>query len=193
MMSIFLLFLFSLQKNNFFIVFKRRSFPFCFQKEHFLFLWFLFLFCLQEEFVFFLLDFVIWFLLLLTLYFVTAFICFSFGYVYFTNKKVWCPFRKMGKLPFGEKRREAFFSVFNKISWRRQAFPSNEVFFQVERPSFSLEKEKKEKLSFFPKEECFFFSSQEARLKGKKAFAFSPKEWSFLFLFASRQAFFSWL
>ena len=101
--------------------------------------------------------------------------------------------QKMGKLPFGEKRREAFFSVFNKISWRRQAFPSNEVFFQVERPSFSLEKEKKEKLSFFPKEECFFFSSQEARLKGKKAFAFSPKEWSFLFLFASRQAFFSWL
>ena len=173
MMSIFLLFLFSLQKNNFFIVFKRRTFPFCFQKEHFLFLWFLFLFCLQEEFVFFLLDFVIWFLLLLTLYFVTAFICFSFGYVYFANKKVWCPFRKMGKLPFGEQRREAFFSVFNQISWRRQAFPSNEVFFQVERPSFSLEKEKKEKLSFFPsKRRMFFLLFTRSRIERKKSFRF---------------------
>jgi len=101
--------------------------------------------------------------------------------VHFAKWESFLLVKKEGKLSFLSSTKfleEDKLSLQTKFSFKLKGLPS-------------LLKKRKKKSFLFPREECFFFSSQEAGLKGKKAFAFSPKEWSFLFLFASRQAFFS--
>ena len=58
---------------------------------------------------------------------------------------------------FVSKRRKALFSASKrKILFRKKSFLFKRRFFQVERPSFSFQGEKKEKLPSFSKDECSF-------------------------------------